>query len=411
MVDRISTVMGYIAMKCRVLVCDDDPGLAEDWVEAIGEVVTKDYDVLPAPGTEDVRQSAQELLHRRSAVRGEAKRPDQPCLFDGVDILVIDYDLLHIDQDNAQYTGEGLGRLSRMFSDCAVVVVLNQYPDAQFDLRLRGHLQSHADLNLDAELIGTPGLWQDPPWEGYRPWMWQTLFRAVETQRQREALIDKAFDCSIVDTLGMQVDDASRLSDTAFGLLAPTANTYEDLRKVTFRSLLTNISDGRDARAISKSNRKAAVRVASARIGKWLEREVLGGQDVLVDLPHLVQRFPFLLADKMESLEAWNQAIHCLDTFRDTLDDECLFAHGAFLSKPAIWTRRFQEVENIREMRASFDFASVPSFVFAEDRSAFVHLSDAVEFRAGFHNAFDRRFIFPDERIRYAPQRRLAFGS
>ena len=56
------------------------------------------------------------------------------------------------------------------------------------------------------------------------------------------------------------------------------------------------------------------------------------------------------------------------------------------------------------------DFASVPPFVFAEDRSAFVHLSDAVEFRAGFHNAFDRRFIVPEEGIRYAPQRRLAFG-
>ena len=329
-------------MTYRVLVCDDDPGLAKDWVEAIEEVVTEDYDLLPPPGTKDVRESAQELLHRRSAVRGEVDRPDKSCLFDGVDILVIDYDLLHIDEDNAQYTGEGLGRLSRMFSDCAVVVVLNQYPDAQFDLRLRGHLQSHADLNLDAELIGTPGLWQDPPWDGYRPWMWQTLFRAVETQRQRETLINKAFDFSIVDTLGMQVEDASRLSDTAFGLLGPSANTYDDLREVTFRSFLTQISDGRDVRAISKTSKQAAVRVASARIGKWLEREVLGGQDVLVDLPHLVQRFPFLLEDNIESLEAWNQAIHRFDIFERALSDECLFAHRSFLSRPAIWTRRFQ---------------------------------------------------------------------
>ena len=182
-----------------------------------------------------------------------------------------------------------------------MVVVLNQYPQAQFDLRLRGHLQSHADLNVDAELISTPGLWRDPPWQHFRPWRWQTLIGTVQTQRERQKIIETELDHSILETLGMRSEDASRLPDSGFGFLSPSANSYQSLRDVTFRSFLANASDGRDARAISESDRRAAVRVASARIGKWLEREVLGGQDVLIDIPHLVQRFPFVLGDQIRT--------------------------------------------------------------------------------------------------------------
>ena len=398
-------------MTCRVLVCDDDHELAKDWVEAIREVVTCDYKLLDAPVTADIRASAQELLHRRAALRQGKVPVKQSCVFDDVDILVIDYDLLHIDEDNAQYTGEGLGRLARMFTECSVVVVLNQYPQAQFDLRLRGHLESHADLNVDAELVSAPGLWRDPPWRNFRPWKWQTLFRAVGTQRERERVIEADLDRSILDTLGMHFEDASRLSDSAFGFLSPSANGYQLLREVTFRSFLGNSSDGRDGRAISEFHTRAAVRVASARIGKWLEREVLGGQDVLMDIPHLLQRFPFVLGDKITHLEAWNAAIHDLSILGDVIGDDVWFNRSSILSRPAIWTSRFQADENVRKVRSEFDFSDVPQFVFAEDRSVFVELSEAVEFRAGFHNAFDRRYIARVDEIRYGPQRRLAFGS
>ena len=170
-------------MTCTVLVCDDDHGLAEQWVEAIRNVAGEQYTVRDAPDIDAVRTSVRELLRRRSELRKRERAEKQFCIFDNVDILVIDYDLLHVDENNAQYTGEGLGRLARMFTDCSVVVILNQYPQAQFDLRLRGNLESHADLNVDAELVGTPGLWQDAPWEGFRPWKWQTLLGAVVTQR------------------------------------------------------------------------------------------------------------------------------------------------------------------------------------------------------------------------------------
>ena len=398
-------------MTCQVLVCDDDPNLSEDWVEAIRGVVSTEYNVLAAPGKEDIRLAAHELLHRRSAVRERKARAAERCLFDGVDILIVDYDLLHIDENNAQYTGEGLGRLARMFSDCTVVVVLNQYPEAQFDLRLRGHLQSHADLNVDADLLATPGLWHAPPWEGFRPWSWQTLSRAVHTQREREKIIAQALDCSVSDTLGMQVEDASRLSDSAFGFLAPDAHDYGVLRDITFRTFLSEKSNDRDARAISQCDDRVAAKVAAARIGKWLEREVLGPQDALIDIPHLLQRFPFLLGDNVADLGAWNEAVHSVETIQEILDEKIWFEHDTFLSRPAVWGRRLKADAEIDRLRSDFDFTEVPSYVFAEDRSVFVEMSDAVEFRAGFHNAFDRRFLLPIKDVRYAPQRRLAFGS
>ena len=61
--------------------------------------------------------------------------------------------------------------------------------------------------------------------------------------------------------------------------------------------------------------------------------------------------------------------------------------------------------------RSEFDFGRVPDFVFLEDVSLFGEFDDAHEFRAGFHNAHDRRYAKVVDNIRYAPQRRFAFGG
>ena len=53
----------------------------------------------------------------------------------------------------------------------------------------------------------------------------------------------------------------------------------------------------------------ACARIVSSRIAKWLEREVLGPQDVLVDVPHLIQRCPYLLDGDISDLGTWNAAL------------------------------------------------------------------------------------------------------
>ena len=425
-------------MTYSVLVCDDDPRLAKRCVDDIKAVAPEEY-IVRTEENKAVHEATRELLRRRRAARKEYERIEESknlgdanrdhtklrrrratrdtswkrgdCLFDRVDILVIDYDLVHIDDDNTEYTGESLARLARMFSNCTAVVVLNQFGPIDFDLSLRGHLTSHADLNIDVERLATPGLWRNPPWDGYRPWSWQTLSQAVETQRAREKAMREYMGLPIVEMFGMQLDDVSRLSDSAFGFIAPSADDFEALEKQTFRSFLSTTANGLDSKSLLKTDLPAAVRFGAARIGRWLEREVLGPQDVLIDVPHLLQRFPFLLGEDARNVNAWNDAIHCTDRLKHVIDDSYWFQPAECLSRPAVWCQRLEADENIIEQRTNFDFSSVPRIAFMEDCSVFADIVEGREFRAGFHNAYDRRFVKCLEGVRYGPQRRFAFGK
>ena len=402
--------MEFIEMTCSVLICDDDRELAVECVDKIQKIELNNYEFREAPSPRDVRDAVNELLRRRKTVRGGHPYERQQCLFDQNDILIIDYDLTHIDDDRAQHTGEGIGRLARMYSDCAVVVVFNQFGQVDFDLSLRGHLSSHADLNLTVKLLDTPGLWTEPPWQGFRPWSWQTLSRAVASQRARETVFGHDLTKSIVDTLGIRQDDALGMSDSAFGFIAPEASGFTGLREMTFRSFVS-MTAGRDAKNLLSSDKSAAVRFGAARIGKWLDREVLGPQDVLIDVPHLLQRFPFLLGERMADVEAWNAAIHQTNRLRQYINDSYWFEPAGCLSKPAVWVRRLEADAEFRMQRADFsNYSSIPDVVFMEDCSVFEDISLGKEFRAGFHNSFDRRHVRQCPGVLYGPQRRLSFG-
>ncbi len=439
--DGVSHIMELTEMSYSVLVCDDDPELAQECVEHIKNVAPKEYDIRTEPN-EFVHDATRELLRRRGAAReryevnmrciaeggdkrqietvsalGEApaatspKQKDEPCLFDGVDILIIDYDLIHISDDNTEYTGESLARLARMFSDCSVVVVLNQFRHIDFDLSMRADLASHADLNIDARRLWAPGLWRRHAWKGFRPWTWQVLSGAVEAQRARESAMSEALDRPIIEIFGMQLDDVARLSDSAFGFIAPDAEDFETLEKQTLRSFLSTTANGLDSRSLLETDLVAAVRFGAARIGKWLEREVLGPQDVLIDVPHMLSRFPFLLGDDVSNAGAWNEAIHRPERLKVMIDESHWFQPAECLSRPAVWCQRLEANESIKQLRASFDYSSVPSIAFMEDCSIFTDVAEGQEFRAGFHNAFDRRFVKRLEGVHYGPQRRFAFGK
>lgn len=398
-------------MTSSVLLCDDDPGVCAEWVEAVRGVAPKEhYDVLDAPDNGKLRASIKELFRRQCAMLSDVRKRDD-CLFDGVDILVLDYDLLHIDENNARHTGEALAWLARAFTTAEVVVVVNQFQEAHFDLSLLGHTYSQADLNLHADLLGSPGLWTDPPWNGFRAWHWQTLYRAVETQRERYRLVKDHFEEPIVEVLGMREEDLLRLSDTAVGFIAPDARDWGEVCKWTFKSFASNPANGRCASTLFEKDEEAAHRFAASRVGKWLERQVLGSQDVLVDLPHLIQFFPFLLGEDMHELEAWNAAVCDWESLKGRVPDGCWFELQGFLSRPAVWGQRFADDAGVRETRGTFDFSSTPPFVFLEDTSTFAPLQEAKQFRAGHHNASDWRFVKCVENVTYAPQRRLAYAE
>lgn len=245
-------------MTSRVLVCDDDPAAATEWRAEIEQVLPAGaYEVQPVPSSDDIKGAIQALLHRRVALIKPGPSPEQRCLFDEADVLVIDYDLVHVDEDNTRYTGEEVARLARAFSECGVVVVLNQFVEAQFDLSLRGHIKSFADLNIDGALLGNQGLWREGPWAGFRPWHWPVLDRAVQQFRRRVAFLSdpQNFSIPILQMLRMTQGDAERLSDTAFGFLAPTAERYDQIAKWTFAEFLRDNSaavDTKDTKAFDQ---------------------------------------------------------------------------------------------------------------------------------------------------------------
>ena len=398
-------------MTFSVLICDDEPLAAAELVDKVREIAPEGHTFQAAQSNDAVRASVSELLRRRKSVRSGCRYESKECLFDNKDILIIDYDLIYIDDDNARHTGESIGRLARLYSDCSVVVVFNQFLQFDFDLSLRGHIASHADLNLTAKLIAQPGLWTGPPWHSFRPWSWQCLSRAVVSQRAREAVLARDLDNSIADAFGMRLVDAMGLSDTAFGFLAPNAVEFDQLAEMTFRSFIKTTADVRDTESLLSIDDSAAIRFGAARIGKWLEREVLGPQDVLIDVPHLLQRFPFLLGSDVSDVDAWNETIHQAERLKEEIDEDYWFGPADCLSRPAVWGRRLEEDKRFIERRAAFDYSDVPDIVFLEDGSIFDQFSNGKQFRAGFHNFFDERFVKCFSGISYGPQRRLAFAS
>lgn len=404
-------------MTCRVIVCDDEPATAEQWTSEIKDALPEgQYELAPVPSNNDIKKAIQVLL-RRKASKHERTVCADDCLFDKADVLILDYDLFHVDDQNTRYTGEGVARLARVHSECGLIIVLNQFLDAQFDLGLRGHIDSFADLNLEGDLVGRDGLWKKGPWTEFRPWSWPVIHDSAKRFRVRETVLTEtsALDRSITEAVGMRASDAARLSDTAFGFFAPDARDFENLAKVTFAEFIAGNASGIESEggsALLDTDPAACARVASSRIAKWLEREVLGPQDVLVDVPHLLQRCPYLLAGDISDLNTWNAALfNGQASIIDAVPQDAWFADDRWLDRPALWWPRVEANEAVRKLRGNFDFANAPDFVFLEDASRFATIAEATEFRSGFHNAYDRRYLMKFDSIRYAPQRRLAFGG
>ena len=403
-------------MSLKVLICDDEVAVAEGWVEQIKNVVSDNgaYEIAPAASQDELEVAFKTLLTRQGNLRdGKSGAAESECIFDDVDILVIDYDLVHIDEEKTRYTGEGIARLARAYSSVGFIVVLNQFPEVQFDLSLQGHIESQADLNMHANLIGTRGLWMKPPWEqGFRPWHWPVLSEAAAACRIRTKFVTENIDLPILEALGFSEKEAARLSDSAFGFIAPEADDLTQLMGVTFRGFVRDNSaatDPKDGNKLVEENVAATARIASSRIAKWLERAVVGPQDVLVDLPHLIQRMPFLIKGDVNELDIWNKS---LEIGREILSTDipkagCFMADG-WLSRPAFWWPVLEDDAVISEKRFEYDYASVPDFVFLEDASRFGRMEEAKEFRAGFHNHLDRRYAYNFDEYRYAPRRRFA---
>lgn len=399
----------------RIRVCDDEAASADEWVDAIQGAVGPDHSV---ERLQEPLAAIQELVDRKvAATDPNTKKFDAIAALrlDDIDILVVDFDLIHIDEGGNRTTGEGVARLAKAYSRCGLVVVLNQFSKVDFDLSMTGHLTSFADVNVDALTVGEPALWCAASRADFKPSYWSPLLDVLPARRDRAAAFAEALDEPMLAQIGLRPDDLRGISDDAFSFLSETADALAALADISGRTFLTKVLGADEAEAVIASSRTIAANLLVSRLAKWLDRGIARPLEAAVDAAHLVLQRPYLLDATPEDLlseDFWRylrggEADKLIQRVREVafLEDA-----SALVGKPLFAINRLERDRELSELADAYDFPPTADMVFAEDTSRFIPRPAAKPFRAGFGNFNDRRFVEGTAK-RYGPSRHFAFGD
>ena len=394
----------------KIVICDNERGFAEQLEEAAREGLTQGqsqwapFDFVKAYGN-GLNDSVGVLASRCQAARANHDWPDDPAVFDDAAVLIVDYDLR---ERGSVMTGETLAYFARCFSTCDLIVGVNQYNRGDFfDLTLRGHLESWADLNIGWPQLRNPRLWGTGE-PGFRPWYWPPLatYQRDFEKRIRDVKASLASDAPIWETLGFTAE--------LFEMLPRSVAQFIGSEPVTTTFLKFAVESGeglelKDAESIT--NPDVLARLGAARISKWLDRWLLPRQDILVDAPHLVSRFPSLLASGSEEIDTWNATASLVGVeqlgLNDELSEPFRLKREHWLSRPVWFWDNLRAHEAIAEVTEPWA-TEVPDWVFCEDASAFSPRGQSREFVADTDSPFARRYVREFEGIKYRPRVRFS---
>ena len=360
------------------------------------------------------------------------------------DVVIIDNNLAALEVKGARLTAEAIAGFIRAFTNAPYIVSLNKNPEIDFDLRyLLGDYQTHADLALNAEHLSIPALWTGNPRDtedGFLPWYWPALSSISKKRRDQIEFLETRLKFPIVKVLDFPRKADHYLSRHAIGTLTPEANAEDvdmqdriPLGSINFidfflhscrslpvyddRNILANSAVQGDEHAC-----KVVAKIVAAEIDKWFRRDVLGPQEVLVDVPHLLMRMPFLLGAKVDDVDRWHDSLTInkppfgLDQgIYDEHVATAKFSQDRWVKSPCFWWSELKENETLNDL--FFDTnANVnwPDVVFCEDVSQFKSFtpnrddSMPMEFAAEFEGAWNRRHVSPIPGRRYIPKSRFA---
>lgn len=383
-------------MKKNILICDDEDSTTRTWEAELRAVpeVQANFEVVPMPAVEFGKAMA-ELEERQRAQRNQTNRTDEPIDIDTADLLIVDFDLLNLKLhggESSSETGERLAYLARVFSRCGYIVALNQFDKGMtsFDLTLRGHPESFADLNISSQQLANPGLWSNRR-AGFRPWSWPCLSEAAARFETRVAVVADNFDQPILDVLGLLDDNVlAHFTRSQLRFL-----TRDDPRTVTFEQFVAESDSALRGKDVQTSE-PITHRMAAARIHKWLERMVLPRQDLLVDAPHLASRYPSLVGENPTDVDAWNSlAAVCADDVAAA--EQLPVAAGTFdwrtwLSRPAWLWPHVQHDETIAEVIDPWG-ERFAEYRFCEDVSAFASEEHTRDFTSDSDSSWSTRWV------------------
>lgn len=390
----------------RILVYDDEGEIRNQLLNQVekSKTVKDEFDVEAVDDTE-FKKAMGTLLDRAEKSRLGRQQTSDTSIFDQCGILIIDFDLLGSKAGDF-LTGEHVAYLTRCYSDCGIVLAINQFHAVDFDLTLRGHLDSYADLNINDQHLANPRLW-GAKYTRFAPWPWHSLPQAIIDYRQRVKEVAKHLDEPILDFLGFD--------DTLVSILPKDMTEFlgKSPANVTFREFATKSGSALHRRDAAKADGQIISRICAARIAKWLEQSVLPAQNILVDAPHLVARFPSLLVPKNPKMVDWNK-VPLMDkgSSRSVLSNVLKnhrFPKHHWISRPVWFWPSVSEDERIKEVKNPWDEKKI-TFGFCEDASRFCLPRECHEFLADVPSPFSRRYIkdYRSEGIHYAPEVRLS---
>lgn len=392
--------------KKTILVYDDERKFGQDCVDRLEklDVVTETFkvEILDNHG---FKNELEILKKRQHDLRDEKSWNDNSLLLDNASIFIIDFELINPDLGPVP-SGEGVAYYTRCFSRCGLIVGLNFIRGNIFDLTLEGNPKSFADLNISSDQLDNPGLWGGET-DDFRPWYWPDLPKQLETFENKIADVKENLDLPICDSLGFPKEVVEIFSRNVGEFIGddPHETTFKDFVKKS-----PNVLRGKDNEATKYMDEEMMGRIAASRVSKWLERLVLPGQDILVDAPHLVMRYPSLLESDHTKVENWNKTAKFEPFDKLGLDFKTIepfrFKKDYWLSRPVWFSNQLSNCQDVKEVQEPWA-REENDFVFCEDGSSFYKKEDCRTFIAKMESPYDRRFVhhFPD--VEYSPIKRL----
>lgn len=398
--------------KRKILIIDDEDRIRESWRTQLKQIpsVKRHFDVeVLESGFAEALSILESRRKQARAEKGHTKKsPSQESkksIIDDAAILIVDYDLLGFDRE-AYTTGEGVAYLARCYSGCGLIIALNQFGENRFDLTLKGNPESYADLNIGSDQLTNLGLWDGKAWAGFRPWSWPLLPQALNAFENRVAELlsrsensDKQEKLNLDEPILSYLDFPNEVIEYLPRSVREFLGNQSRVEDITFREFVMGSSNGL-RRKDKPLDDDFVARIAAARISKWLERLILPGQDILVDAPHLVSRYPSLLKGNLSKETTWNKTALLTDPSKLGIKHETIesseFKRSSWLSRPTWFWQKVKNSEEIAEVKAPWATSTSQKsvdYVFCEDVSRFIPRGSVRDFVADLPSPFTRRFV------------------
>ena len=344
------------------------------------------------------------------------------------DLAILDNNLSALRVAGARHTAESIAGYVRAFGDIPYIVSLNKNPQVDFDLRyLVGDYQTHADVALNERHLSNRALWTGDPKHAKEdfPWYWPALNNAAERRRGQIEFVQKHLDEPVLASMDFPAAASHELSPHARGALSPDVVLASRITFMKFfvtacRSLPIRADRAKLARAASASDAARAVvaRVVAGEVDRWVRSDLLGPQDLLVDVPHLLMRMPFLLGRNANEPESWNHAVTATEQPYGLSGDiygkhlqRARFPHDVWTKSPCFWWRKLKSDRELNQMFFGSELRWAA--VFCEDLSRFKPADNGtgggpMAFTAEFEETWIRRHVAYLKGKHYMPRSRLA---